>query len=109
MNKEKILEIAKEVGLILKTTNLSLCASYTTKLEAFANRIMQECGSGEAVACMYVNDDGECEEIGHLDNYNGLVPDEFTPLYIHPKNDDCELLQAKIDELMLEYCPDVRE
>ena len=39
----------------------------------------------EPVACMYVSDDGECEEIGHLNNYNGIVPNEFTPLYTKPQ------------------------
>ena len=32
------------------------------------------------VACAYINDADECEEIGHIDNYDGIVPNEFTAL-----------------------------
>ena len=39
----------------------------------------------EPVACMFVSEEGGCEEIGHLEHhYDGEFPDDFTPLYTHP-------------------------
>ena len=37
MNIEQIKQIALDTGLLLKTTNMDLCPSYLTKLQAFAN------------------------------------------------------------------------
>jgi hypothetical protein len=45
----------------------------------------QEQPTQEPVACMFVSEEGGCEEIGHLKyHYDGKFPDDFTPLYTHP-------------------------
>jgi len=57
--------------------------------------------SSEPVAWMYVNDDGECEEIGHaIQHYKGMDMEYFTPLYTHPQK---ELTDEDIMSVAREY------
>jgi len=43
--------------------------------------------SSEPVAWMYINNDNECEEIGHATGYGLEDMTDFTPLYTHPQSD----------------------
>ena len=60
----------------------------------------------ELVACMYVNEDGECEEIGHLDNYNGIVPNEFTSLYTKPQPTQPQSVKDALEQAA-QVCDDI--
>lgn len=51
-------------------------AEFNATIEAAIKQAFDE---AEVVACMYVNDENECEEISVIGNYGG-VPDEFIPL-----------------------------
>jgi hypothetical protein len=95
---EHDIELAKQAGFdvysnrVYVNENLYMI-DVDDQLTKFAELIRAENPQGEAnpVACMFINYDGECEEIGHLDNYNGQVPDEFTPLFTYQPDQSTEI------------------
>ena len=122
---EKLLAMAKEAGFkvgcdkvfVINPLRAQLSCSdvleITEKLTKFAELLQAEMvKSAEPVAWMYVNDDGECEEIGHKSHYdeNGNNPFihsagymqeiGFIPLYTTPPNTQAQIeeLHAKLDE-----------
>jgi len=100
---EHDIELAKQAGFEIDNEGEPLVyfkeqwIDVTEQLTKFAELIRAEKPQGEAnpVACMFINYDGECEEIGHLDNYNGQVPDEFTPLFTYQPDQSAEIARLR--------------
>jgi len=91
---EHDIELAKKAGFKEhRDGGLTHCGFYVTDELTKLIELIRAEKQGEAnpVACMFINYDGECEEIGHLDNYNGQVPDEFTPLFIYHPDQSAEI------------------
>jgi hypothetical protein len=95
---EHDIELARRAGFKEhRDGGLTHCGFYVTdELTKFASLIRDEKqGEANPVACMFINYDGGCEEIGHLDNYNGQVPDEFTPLFTYQPDQGEEITKLK--------------
>jgi hypothetical protein len=95
---EHDIELARQAGFAIDDEGEPLVyfkeqwIDVTEELTKFAELIRAEKqGEANPVACMFINYDGECEEIGHLDNYNGQVPDEFTPLFTYQPDQSTEI------------------
>jgi hypothetical protein len=97
------LELAKQAGFEIPEGDKDVIVGefgnmydITDQLTKFAELIRAEKqGDTNPVACMFINYDGECEEIGHLDNYNGQVPDEFTPLFTYQPDQSAEIARLE--------------
>jgi hypothetical protein len=102
---EHDIALAKQAGAIIHDMSLahesirknSYLFPTDFHLNQFIELIRAEKPLGEAnpVACMFINYDGECEEIGHLDNYNGQVPDEFTPLFTYQPDQSAKIARLE--------------
>jgi len=92
---EHDIELAKQIDKWCELHQIPPCDHKLVRLVWCEALRAEKQGEANPVACMFINYDGECEEIGHLDNYNGQVPDEFTPLFTYQPDQSAEIARLR--------------